>query len=69
MTRAAINSIAWNFQRIRHSQSVHNKIVDFKMPDFRSTYDEAADRDDAQCKRSDRQRPKRESSDTLRSDR
>ena len=39
------------------------------MPDFRSTNDEAADRDDAQRKRSNRQRPERESSDALRSDR
>jgi len=54
---------------IRHSQVVHNKVTDFKMPDFRSTNDEAADRDDTHCKRSNRQRPERESSDTLRSDR
>jgi hypothetical protein len=56
-------------QRIRHSQSVHNKVADFKMPDFRSTNDEAADGDDAQRKRSNCQRPERESSDALRSDR
>jgi len=39
------------------------------MPDFRSTDDEAADRDDTQCKRSNRQRPERESSGALRCDR
>jgi hypothetical protein len=38
------------------------------MPDFRSTDDEAADREDAQCKRSNRQRAERETSDALRSD-
>src|SRR4029453_8070815 len=64
----AINSIAWNLQRIRHSQLVHNKVVDFKELDFCSTDDEAPDSDDAQCKRSNRQRTERESSNTLRSD-
>jgi len=64
----AINSIAWKFQRIRHSQSVHNKIVDFKMLDFGSTDDETPHRDGAQCKRANCQRTQRERSNTLRSD-
>jgi hypothetical protein len=54
---------------MRHAQSVHNKVVDFKMLDFCSTNDEAANSDDAQRESSNRQRTERESSDALRSDR
>jgi hypothetical protein len=69
IVESAINSIAWNLQRIRHSQFVYDKVVDFKMPDFASTDNKAPDREGAQSKRANRQRTKRESSNTLRSDR
>ena len=63
-----INSIARNFQRIGHTQFVHNKLVDLKVLDFRSTNDEASDGDGAHGKGSNCQRTKRESSHALRSD-
>jgi hypothetical protein len=64
-----IDSIAWNFQRICHTQFIHNKLVDLKVLDFGSTNDEASDGDRAHGKGSNRQRTERKSSDALRSDR
>lgn len=53
---------------MRYAQSVHNKIIDFKMLDLCSTNDDATNGNYAQCKGSDRQRAERESADALRSD-
>jgi hypothetical protein len=41
---------------MRHAQSVHNKIIDFKMLDLCSTNDDAANGNYTQCNGSDRQR-------------
>jgi hypothetical protein len=68
IARRAINSIAWDFQRIRHTQFIYKKLVDFKTLNFRSADDETANGDGPNRNGPNRQRAKRESSDTLRSD-
>jgi hypothetical protein len=65
----AINSSAWDFQRIRHAQSVYNEVVDFKMLYFRPTNHKAPNNNNAQCKGSNCQRTEGESSNALRTDR